>query len=45
MLETCREDYVANIQTMSRDMIKLKLSQPFVARQKYSVAQHEFHVA
>ena len=36
------EDYVANIQTVSLDMIKLNT---VAAGQKYSVARHEFHVA
>ena len=36
------EEYVANTQTMSRDMIKLQLSQNFCRATKYSVARDEF---
>ena len=37
--------YVESVQMMSHDTSKHQLSQQFVARQKYSVARHEFHVA
>ena len=39
------EDYVANVETMSHDMIKLQLSQRFCRATKYSIARNEFHVA